>query len=88
MTDPSLPPDELVSMRPVKIRPARESLLPPRALPAAGSAATLIGGAVVAAYEIPDPTVRALVMLAAGVLTWAIGYFTPPPRRHFRRGDR
>jgi hypothetical protein len=67
--------------------PPRESLLPPRALPAAGSAATLIGGAVVAAYQIPDPLSRALVMLGCGVLSWVIGYFTPPPRRTFRRGE-
>jgi len=26
-------------------------------------------------------------MLACGVVAWAIGYFTPPPRRHFRSGD-
>jgi hypothetical protein len=64
----------------------RESLLPPRALPAAGSAATLIGAAVVAAYQIPDPLSRALVMLGCGVTSWLIGYFTQPPRRHFREG--
>lgn len=69
-------------------RPLRESLLPPRAWPAATSSGALIGAAAVAAASIASPLERALVMLACGVVAWGIGYFTAPPRRHFRRGDR
>jgi hypothetical protein len=47
----------------------------------------LIGAAAVAAASIGSPLERALVMLLCGVAAWAIGYFTPPPRRRFRSGD-
>jgi len=64
----SVPP-ERVDLR--RSPPPKESLLPPRALPA----------------QIPSPLERALVMLACGLAAWAIGYFTQPPRRTFRRED-
>ncbi len=80
----SLPP-ERVELR--RSPPPRESLLPPRALPAATSSATLIGAAALAAAAIPSPLERALVMLACGLVAWGIGYFTQPPRRHFRKDD-
>lgn len=88
MTDPfqSLPPERLELRR--SPPPGRESLLPPRAVPAAGGSAALIGAAAVAGASIGDPLARALVMLACGLVAWAIGYFTPPPRRRFRRDDR
>ena len=80
----SVPP-ERVDLR--RSPPPRESLLPPRAVPAATSSAGIIGAAAFAAASIASPVVRALVMLACGVAVWAIGYFTPPPRRRFRRED-
>ena len=90
MSDP--PADPFVSVPPevrVDLSPARrpESLLPPRAVPAATSSASLIATAAVVAYSIPSPLVRALVMIGCGLAVWVTGYFTPPPRRHFRKGD-
>jgi hypothetical protein len=90
----SMPPAiETESMPPTERAPEpwrvqrRESLIPPRAAPAAGSSAFIISAAATAAYTIPNPTIRALLMLLCGVVVWGIGYFTPPPRRHFRRED-
>ena len=80
----SVPP-ERVDLR--RSPPPKESLLPPRALPAATSSAGLLAGAAIAAAQIPSPLERALVMLACGLAAWAIGYFTQPPRRTFRRED-
>lgn len=68
-------------------QPRRESLLPPRNVPAATSSGALIAGAVAAAATIENSTARALVMLACALSAWAIGYFTQPPRRRFRRDD-
>jgi len=65
-----------------------ESLLPARALPSLFSAGAFVSAANLAALEIQEPTRRALVLILCGLLTWLVGYFTPPPRRRFRRGDR
>lgn len=84
-----LPPDASTPPEPLpRVRLHRESILPPRAMGAAGSSASLVFGAAGAAYAISDPTIRALVMLACGVVAWVIGYLTPPPRRNFRRTDK
>lgn len=80
-----------VSMPPARqVPPAwqhRESLMPARVVPASSVAATFIAGAAVVAYQVPSPLHRALLILACGLASWAIGYFTPPPRRHNRSGD-
>jgi hypothetical protein len=68
--------------------PRPESLLPPRALPSFFGAGTLLTGAGTAALEIHDPLLRVAVLALCGVLSWLLGYITPPPRRHFRRNDR
>ena len=89
MADPepftSVPPERVDLRR--SPPPRRESFLPPRVLPAATSSGALIGAAAGAAASLESPLERALVMLACGVVAWAIGYFTQPPRRHFRRDD-
>jgi len=79
----SVPPSKRVDLR----VPRQESYLPPRAVPAATSSASLIAGAAVVAYSIPSPLARALVMIGAGLAVWLVGYFTPPPRRTFRKDD-
>jgi hypothetical protein len=81
----SVPPERVELRRSPPPRP--ESFLPPRALPAATSSGALIGAAAVAAASISNPLHRAGLMLLCGVAAWAIGYFTPPPRRRFRRDD-
>ena len=67
--------------------PRRESLLPPRAWPSASSGA-FFAAAAASAQAVDEPIPRTLLILACGVGAWLVGYFTPPPRRHFRREDR
>lgn len=80
---PSTPPASPEAMR----RQRPESLIPPRNAPSAGAALVFAVAAGNAALSIEEPNARALTVLACAVVTWAIGYFTPPPRRKFRRGD-
>lgn len=72
--------------RPARL-PERESLLPPRTWPSAGSGA-LFAAAAASAQAVENPAHRTLLILACGVLGWLVGYVTPPPRRRFRREDR
>jgi hypothetical protein len=86
------PVDESISMPPeVRVpepwREHRESLLPPRARPAAGFSASFVGAAAVATYSVENPAIRAVLMLACGITVWLLGYVTQPPRRQFRRDD-
>lgn len=65
-----------------------ESLLPPRAMPGAGVAAAFIALASAIAGDGSLPIYkRAAGVALLSVLAWAVGYFTPPPRRRFRRDD-
>lgn len=65
-----------------------ESLVPPRARPRVAVSASLIALASSVATEDRVP-LWARITLVAGLsfVAWAVGYFTEPPRRKFRRDD-
>lgn len=84
---PSTPPETPDALR-RRYNPRRESLLPPRNVPSASVGTSLALAAATAAFGIAEPERRALVILACAFLAWLVGYFTPPPRRDFRREDR
>lgn len=81
----STPPETPYAKR--RMRP--ESLLPPRAVPSAGLSAVLIGMATgIATTENPLPLwERAGAVVVLSLAAWFVGYFTPPPRRKFRKDD-
>lgn len=81
----STPPETPEALRRV---PLRESLLPPRNVPSASVGISLAMAAGSAALSITQPERRALVILLCALVAWAVGYFTQPPRRRFRRDDR
>lgn len=79
----SIPPSQPV---PRVFVPRQESLLPPRAWPSAACGFAM-SSAVVAATQLPSGLQRTAAMAVCTLLAWFVGYFTPPPRRHFRRED-
>lgn len=83
----STPPETPVAMKRFPRGP--ESLLPPRNAPSAALSVALIGMASAAATDTSmTGAQRACVIAALALVAWVVGYFTQPPRRQFRRGDR
>lgn len=79
----STPPEPIA-----QLRFRRESMLPPRAMPATTVAWATVAAATTIAHTIPDARWRAVLVLSCGVVAWVIGYLTPPPRRdNGRRSD-
>lgn len=81
----STPPETPLAKREFPRGP--ESLLPPRNMPSAGLGLSLTSAAAVAAFQVQDPDKRAALIIVCAFVAWLVGYFTPPPRRKFRRND-